>query len=49
MPNWGDVLNEIQSVGQQPGPVDSVRRKYTKKLYEYTGRNIILYYSVSCL
>ena len=45
MPNWGEVLNEIQNVGPQPGPVDSVRRKYTKKLYEYTGRNIILYYS----
>ncbi|MBQ8570926.1 MAG: S49 family peptidase [Kiritimatiellae bacterium] len=45
MPNWGDVLNEIQIVGQQPGPVDLVRRKYTKELHKYTKRNIILYYS----
>ena len=45
MPNWGDVLREIQSAGQAPGPVDVVRRKYIFELSEYTKRNVIIYYS----
>lgn len=44
MPNWREVLHEIELYGTQ-GPVDAVRRKYLKELYDYTGRNIIAYYS----
>jgi len=47
MPNWNDVLNEIATTnpeGQQ-SPFDVVRRKYLKELSEYTGRNVIAYYS----
>lgn len=44
MPAWGNVLAEIG--GQQPQhAVDIVRRKYLKRLYEHTGRNVIAYYS----
>ena len=45
MPNWGDVLKEIQAEANAPGPVDKIRRKYLRELFQYTGRNIILYYS----
>ncbi|EHR0219594.1 serine protease [Clostridium perfringens] len=42
MPNWSNILKEIQS---QPSPLDIVRKKYINKLHEHTGRNIITYYS----
>lgn len=50
MPNWNDVLKEIHTFEseralQAQGAVDSVRRKYLKALHEYTGRNVIAYYS----
>jgi ATP-dependent protease ClpP protease subunit len=48
MPNWSEVLSEIQEEGQKnPGinPLDTVRRKYLKKISEITGRNVIAYYS----
>lgn len=40
MPNWNEVLNEVIN-----NPLDTVRRKYLKKLHEKTGRNTICYYS----
>lgn len=46
MPNWRDILNQIQECqikGMQA--LDLVRRAYLKKLYEHTHRNIIAYYS----
>jgi hypothetical protein len=45
MPSWGDVLNEIQGILPQPGPLDNVRRKYIAELSTYTTRNVIVYYS----
>src|SRR3990172_4163978 len=50
MPNWNDVLQEIQGEAQAGnvqarGAVDVVRRKYLKKLHDYTNRNVIAYYS----
>lgn len=45
MPDWGQVLAEIQKMSQAPGAVDKVRRKYLSDLHNYTKRNIILYYS----
>lgn len=42
MPNWNQLLNEIQAAG---GVQDQVRRKYIGKLHEITGRNVIAYYS----
>ena len=42
MPNWNEILSEIQKT---ENPLDSVRRKYIRKLYEYRKRNIITYYS----
>ena len=44
MPNWGEVLSEIKGV-QVDNPLDIVRRKYLRIMHEYTGRNIIAYYS----
>jgi hypothetical protein len=44
MPNWNDVLKEIQSI-QRPDALDVIRRQYLKQLYELTQRNIIAYYS----
>jgi len=48
--NWNDILNEIQAeqVKHQTaaiGATDTVRRRHLKALSEYTGRNIIAYYS----
>lgn len=50
MPNWGDVLREIdrhkkKRTAEARGSVDVVRRRYLKKLHQHTGRNIIAYYS----
>ncbi len=50
MPNWGDVLAELQELQKtfQPGnphPLDLVRRKYLKMMSDATGRNVIAYYS----
>lgn len=44
MPNWGEVLKEIQGY-QIDSPLDVIRRKYLRTMYEYTGRNVIAYYS----
>jgi hypothetical protein len=42
MPNWHNVLNELQ---QMDSPFDVLRRKYIKELHDYTKRNVICYYS----
>lgn len=42
MPNWNELLNEIQAAGSTQ---DVVRRKYLAELHKLTGRNIIIYYS----
>ena len=44
MPNWVEVLTEIQGTPMD-NPLDTVRRKYLKILNQYTGRNVIAYYS----
>lgn len=50
MPNWNDVVNEIQALQNQAlnlakTAVDFTRRKYLQELHKSTGRNIIAYYS----
>lgn len=48
MPNWKEVLSEIQSVHQDNpnvNPLDTVRRKYLELIEKHTGRNVIAYYS----
>lgn len=42
MPNWNEVLKEIQAF---PASFDGVRRKYLSELHKKTGRNTIAYYS----
>jgi len=42
MPSWNLILDEIREAGSTH---DVVRRKYLRKLHEYTGRNVIIYYS----
>lgn len=44
MPTWSDVLKEIQMINSK-NPLDVVRRKYLKIMEQYTGRNVIAYYS----
>lgn len=48
MPNWSEVIVEIKQA-QKENPnlnaLDTVRRKYLKKVSEITGRNTIAYYS----
>ncbi|HEK0646074.1 SDH family Clp fold serine proteinase [Proteus mirabilis] len=44
MPNWIDVLGEINELSQN-NPLVVVRKKYLAKLSEHTGRNVISYYS----
>lgn len=47
MPNWKEVLDEIQEIqkANNGNPLDFVRRKYLAKIAEKTGRNVIAYYS----
>lgn len=47
MPNWKEVIEEIQAEAQKgtPSPFDFVRRKYIFELHKKTGRNVIAYYS----
>lgn len=57
MPDWGDVLKEVQKHSVQcqmqaqalgaaaQQALDVVRRKYLSELRGYTGRNVIAYYS----
>jgi ATP-dependent protease ClpP protease subunit len=48
MPNWNEVIHEIheeQRDNPSKNPLDSVRRKYLKKISEISGRNTIAYYS----
>ena len=43
MPSWGAVLDELNAASN---PLDQMRRKYLRIMHEYTGRNIIAYYSI---
>jgi ATP-dependent protease ClpP protease subunit len=47
MPNWKDVIEEIQAEGKNgiSNPFDVVRRKYLSLLHKKTNRNVIAYYS----
>jgi hypothetical protein len=47
MPNWKEVLDEIQAEAAKgtPNPLDIVRRKYLLEIHKKTGRNVIAYYS----
>ena len=42
MPSWRDILDEVRTTG---GGHDVVRRKYLRELYDFTNRNVIVYYS----
>lgn len=44
MPNWKQVLTEIKNVPPSSS-LDTVRRKYLRKIFEKTDRNLIAYYS----
>lgn len=43
MPNWNDVLVELQADAR--GPHDHLRLKYLQKIHEHSGRNVLAYYS----
>ena len=46
MANWDEILFEISEYEKSDvNRFDMVRRKYLKKLFEYTKRNVIIYYS----
>jgi hypothetical protein len=54
LPNWSQVLRELEREHKRDeanqrrrriNPTDKVRRRYVKKLADYTGRNVICYYS----
>lgn len=42
MANWNEILDQINKSGSTH---DVIRRQYIQKLYELTGRNVIIYYS----
>ena len=44
MADWTGILKEIQEE-KITNPLDNVRKKYIKQLYELTNRNVICYYS----
>lgn len=50
MPNWGQVLTEIQAQDAKlangaQSALDIVRRRYLRRLFKKTDRNVIAYYS----
>ena len=46
MPNWNEVLKEIQTESSKGAlALDTIRRNYLAKLFAKTGRNVIAYYS----
>lgn len=47
MPSWSEVLREIQSevANGDKAPLDTVRRRHLKNLFNYRQRNLICYYS----
>lgn len=53
MPNWSEVLKEIEEFREQHRndpkvartAIDVVRRRYLENLFAHTGRNVIAYYS----
>jgi len=48
MPSWLKVLEEIavrETLSRNESPLDTIRRKYLRELHEFTGRNVIAYYS----
>lgn len=45
MPNWSQILTEIDSKTNTPKALESMRNKYLKKISALTGRNVIAYYS----
>jgi ATP-dependent protease ClpP protease subunit len=47
MPNWKEVLDEVQAEAKQGtvNALDVVRRKYLLEIKKKTGRNVIAYYS----
>ena len=42
MPDWNQLLDEIRASGSM---YDVVRRRYLFRIYELTGRNVIIYSS----
>lgn len=42
MPNWNQVLNQVNTAGST---FDVIRRQYLLELHKKTGRNVIAYYS----
>jgi len=47
MPTWSGILKELKDsqVKGQPPQFDAIRRKYLARVYEHTGREVILYAS----
>src|SRR5437899_7053355 len=46
MPNWNQILQEVGARQAQANQAfDLVRRKYLTELHNFTGRNVIAYYS----
>ena len=45
MPNWSDILTEIERCSNFGLELDKRRREYFSKIYDITGRNVISYYS----
>lgn len=45
MPNWKEVLEEVQAESKKgtPNALDVVRRKYILEIHKKTGRNVIAY------
>jgi len=43
MGTWSEILAELASMKDDPAACDKLRRKYLARLYELTGRNVIVY------
>lgn len=45
MPNWSQILTDLDSKTDKPRVLESMRNEYLQKISSITGRNVIAYYS----
>lgn len=45
MPSWSSILNQVQSLSNEGGELNRIRRDYLAQISSITGRNVISYYS----
>jgi hypothetical protein len=43
MPNWSNILDQVQALSNEGAELNNIRREYLAKISSITGRNVISY------